>query len=119
MPDPQNWHLLDRYLAGEASPDEITEVHTRTQTDPDWAHALDALRTNFTKAPAERDTNLAWSRLQSRLSPTHDVTPLPATRPTSSVARATRPWLRIAATVLVAAGSLAAWQILSARRAGQ
>jgi hypothetical protein len=47
MPELLDWQLIDRYLAGEASPAEVADLHARARTNPDWANALDLLRYDF------------------------------------------------------------------------
>jgi len=113
MPDPLDWPLLDRYLAGEASPAEQTEVHAKTKADPAWAEALAMLRSDFSARP--RDTwnvDSAWSRTRPRLA--EQATRLPAertpARPTPVYATT---WFRIAAAVLVVAGTLTTWRLAS------
>jgi transmembrane sensor len=111
MPDPQDWQLIDRYLAGEASPDEVALVHTRTRADPAWAQALDVLRTDFTPKPAlSEKTDEAWTRLRSRLAtqPSQALAPAPTS--------AKQPWLRIAAAVVIVAGSLTTWRLVTSRQ---
>jgi transmembrane sensor len=116
MPKPLDWQLIDRYLAGEASPTEIGDVQARANDDPAWAQALEMLRSDFT-TPASRqwDANQAWSRVRPRLA-THDATAARTQRlhDRTPVFTATR-W-RIAASVLVVAGSLATWQVMARRR---
>jgi len=120
MPDPTDWQLIDRYLAGDASPDEIATLHARAKFDPAWAHALDMMRADFATArTTPRDTDLAWSRLQSRLAADLSANAPQLSRRTNLSARLhTRPWLRIAAVILVAAGALTIWQSRSATRSG-
>jgi transmembrane sensor len=122
MTNPQDWHLIDRYLAGEASPDEIAAIEARRLHDPAWATTVDLLRAEF--APRDntmRDADLAWARLQSRIATTPTTTPrldepraTPANRHVPRAATAT-PWLRIAAAVVIIAGSLTTWRLLSTK----
>jgi transmembrane sensor len=118
LPKPLDWQLIDRYLAGAASPDEIADVQARAADDPVWAEALAMLRSDFANsAPRQWDSNQAWSRIRPRLATNRDRSAPraePATRhaPQYSTIR----W-RIAAGVLVVAGSLAAWQITTRSRA--
>jgi transmembrane sensor len=114
MPEPLDWQLIDRYLAGEATPAEAADVQARSQADPAWAQALEMLRSDFaTGTPRQWDASLAWTRVRPRLSTDH------ATPATQSLRRAVTPlrdtttrW-RIAAGLILAAGSLAAWQAAS------
>lgn len=110
MPDPSEWHLIDRYLAGEASPAETATVRARIDADPAWADAVEMLRADFS---ARRDsrwhTEQAWSTTQQRTLAHHDEL---AARRAASSAIINRPWGRIAAGLLIAAGSLATWQYI-------
>jgi transmembrane sensor len=121
MTHPQDWHLIDRYLAGEASADEIAAVEARRLQDPAWARTIEILRSEF--APSTKptpDIDVAWARLRNRI----DATPAPRLRldETPRVPTARRafhldtPWLRIAAAIVIAVGSLATWRLVSARR---
>jgi transmembrane sensor len=120
MPDPQDWHLIDRYLAGEASRDEIAQVHARTKSDPAWAKALDQLRADFNRTPAPaQSTDQAWSRLQARLNTsTGAITARTGNRQlTPPAAHDARRWLRAAAVIVIVAGSLTTWRLLASRNA--
>src|SRR5215207_3517319 len=108
MPEPLDWKLIDRYLAGEASPAEVAEVHARTQADPAWAQALEMLRSDFaTGTPRPWDASLAWTRVRPRLETSPDIpnTQRPSLRALAPVRNTSTRW-RIAAGVLVVAGSL-------------
>ena len=112
MPDPQDWHLIDRYLAGEASPDEIAQIHANTKADPAWSQALNLLRADFAAKPApSAKPDEAWSRLRSRIATEPTLAPAPA------LASRPQPWLRIAAAVVIVAGSLTTWRLLASRQA--
>jgi ferric-dicitrate binding protein FerR (iron transport regulator) len=117
MPEPLDWQLIDRYLAGEASPAEVADVQARSQADPAWAKALDMLRSDFaTGTPRQWDANLAWTRVRPRLTTDPGI---PATRsPRRAVTplRDTTTRWRIAASLIVFAGSLATWQVTSRLR---
>jgi transmembrane sensor len=112
MPDSTDWQLIDRYIAGEASPDEIAVLQARAKSDPAWAQAVDLLRANFTSTrTTPRDTDLAWSRLQSRLAAdSRNATPQLSGTQSRNTPLHTRPWLRIAAIVLVFVGAFAVWR---------
>src|SRR4051812_38294358 len=108
MPEPLDWQLIDRYLAGEASPDEVADVRSRAQADPVWAQALELLRSDFAnRSPRQWNADLAWSRVRPRLTTESEI---PTVR--RQPVRATSRW-RIAASVLVVAGSIVTWQIIS------
>jgi ferric-dicitrate binding protein FerR (iron transport regulator) len=114
MPRPLDWQLIDRYLAGQASRDEIADVQTLANEDPTWAQALEMLRSDFaTQAPNQWNADLAWSRIRPRLATEHDI---PAARRHPDTRRESRHstlhW-RIAAGLLIVAGSLAAWQVMA------
>jgi transmembrane sensor len=117
MPEPLDWQLIDRYLAGEATPSEVADVRTRVADDPAWAEALDMLRADFATQPSRQwDASQAWSRMRPRLTSDHDATAIGSRRlrDPAPVPTATR-W-RIAASPLVVAGSLATWQVMARRR---
>ena len=111
MPEPLDWQLIDRYLAGEASPDEVADVRSRAQADPVWAQALELLRADVAqRSPRQWDTDLAWTRVRPRLTAEPEI---PGLR--NQVVRTNIRW-RIAASLLVVAGSLATWQIAARLR---
>jgi transmembrane sensor len=108
MPDPTDWQLIDRYLAGEATPDEVATLHARAKSDPAWAQALDLLHADITaQRTAPRNTDAAWSRLQSRITtePGNTAPQIgrPAANPHSPLHA--RAWFRIAAAILVMVGA--------------
>jgi transmembrane sensor len=113
MPEPLDWQLIDRYLAGEASPEEVADVRSRSQADPVWAQALELLRADVAqRSPRQWDTDLALTRVRPRLAAEPEI---PTVR--SQAVRTNARW-RIAASLLVVAGSLATWQIASRLRSG-
>ena len=68
MPDDLDWRLLDRHLAGEASPDDEMTLRRWLAADP----ARDAmLRTLMSVVRSSGDdgwnTGRAWSRVAARL----------------------------------------------------
>src|SRR4051794_23307476 len=114
MPEPLDWQLIDRYLAGEASPDEVADVRSRATADPVWAQALELLRSNFAKrTPRQWNADLAWSRVRPRL--TTEEIPTVRSQParTHAPLRDTTTRWRIAASVLVVTGSIVTWQAIS------
>ena len=121
MPDPTDWQLIDRYLAGEATADEIVTLQARAKSDPAWAQALDLLHSDIThQRTAPRNADAAWSRLQSRITAEPGNTALHIGRDASSPRTPlhARPWLRIAAAILVMVGAFALWQSRSGTRTG-
>jgi len=106
MTEPLDPHLIDRYLAGEATPDEIANVQAQRRADPAWAAALDALAAEFARQPTSRwNVDAAWSRIHpaiangnapDRRRPEDSHTPTRATP--------TRQWL-IAAALVLAVGA--------------
>ena len=117
----QDWQLIDRYLAGEASADEIAAVEARRLHDPAWATTIDALRTEFAPRTAPPpDVDLAWTRLRRRADATNTGTPRPKQAPATATSirpqRLATHWLRIAAAIVIAVGSLATWRFVSAKR---
>ena len=67
MPDQLDPQIIDRYLAGEASPDERARVDAQRSVDPALAALIDAIGAVMTRRPARLwDVDAAWSKLQSR-----------------------------------------------------
>jgi transmembrane sensor len=111
MSDQPAWTAIDRYLVGEAAPEEARAVEAWAAAAPEHAALLDALRADGTPATRESawDADAAWARLAPRLAATGAVRSTPA--PTRGLA-----W-RLAAGVLLAAGlGAAGWRV--ATRAG-
>jgi transmembrane sensor len=118
LPTPLDWQLIDRYLAGEASPNEIADLQARAADDPAWAEALAMLRSDVaTPAPRQWDANQAWSRIRPRLATNRDRSAPRAEPTTRHASRYSSIGWRIAAGVLVVAGSLTAWQLTARSRA--
>jgi transmembrane sensor len=120
MTEPQDWHLIDRYLAGEASADEIAAVETRRLQDPAWARTIELLRAEFSPRPKPApEADIAWARLKNRIDATRGrELRLDNERPVATTHR-TRlhtPWLRVAAGIVIAVGSIATWRLVSTRR---
>lgn len=119
MPDPLDWQLLDRYLAGEASAEELAEIHEKTKADPTWAEALATLRAHFAARPPQRwNVDSAWSRTRPRLA----ADPISRSRLHKQPTAQQRPihsatWFRAAAAVLVIAGTFTIWRLVSNRAA--
>ncbi|MDF2770711.1 MAG: FecR protein [Geminicoccaceae bacterium] len=128
MPEPLDPQIIDRYLAGDASPDDLDAVRRYRDQDPAWAASLDALRTelgaNGQDAPPASgrrwDADAAWLRLQSRVGGAQSTSlPVHQHRNRRSDRRSfpVRRWL-MAAGLVVAAG-VAAWQFVAAPSAGR
>jgi len=68
MADDFDWRLLDRHLAGEASPDDDVALQHWLAADPAREAMLRAL-TSVVRAPddADPDTGRAWARVSARL----------------------------------------------------
>jgi ferric-dicitrate binding protein FerR (iron transport regulator) len=107
-PDP---NLLDRYLAGEASPAEIERIEARRKADPEWAETIDALAAEVAGSRAVSwNVDAAWSRLRPKLanaSGTSAVVNATIPRYSTPHAGAGR-WLVAAAMLAVVAG-LMSW----------
>jgi anti-sigma factor RsiW len=68
IPDPLEPDLIDRYLAGDASADEVARIDAHRATHPHWAATVDALRDAVAQpATARWDDDAAWARLRSRI----------------------------------------------------
>lgn len=118
MPQPIDPHVIDRYLAGEASPGEAAEVQALAERDPTWAAAIAALRADYAgRAPgaASRwDADAAWSSVRSRLA----APAAPRGRATGRRPFAAPRWAWLAAAaVLLAVGLVTVWRGANVRRA--
>lgn len=68
LPDPLEPDLIDRYLAGDVSADEVARIDAHRATHPHWAATVDALRDAVAQpASARWDDDAAWARLRSRI----------------------------------------------------
>src|SRR5688500_9680897 len=120
MPEPLDPRIIDRYLAGEASPSDLDELRAHRERDPAWAAAIEALRStnasngraNATDTPQTWDTGAAWSRLESRIGAGKrpDIRPIDRGVPATRLVPA-RAWL-VAAGLVLMAGALA-WRMLA------
>src|SRR6186713_634309 len=104
--DPIRPELVDRYLAGEATADEVARIDAYRAAHPHWTATVDALRdTVATPASARYDEDAAWARLRSRIDANHADARLPhigsAIRPHDR--RSWPRWLA-AAAALIAVG---------------
>jgi transmembrane sensor len=98
LPD---WKTIDRYLAGEASPEERTSIDDWAATQPDRATALAWLRTQPRPIEPVFDADAAWRQFK--------------TRPVPLVVRRANPLWRIAAAILLVAGLGATWTLFRTR----
>jgi ferric-dicitrate binding protein FerR (iron transport regulator) len=95
--------LIGKYLAGEATPEEIAFVERWEREDKANEQYVNQFRTIFTKSAAIRewqefDTDAAWSKLKSQLQkPKGKV--IPIEKPSSSFS-----WLKIAASIIIIMG---------------
>jgi transmembrane sensor len=101
LPD---WKTIDRYLAGEASPEERASVDAWATTQPDRAAALAWLRTQSRAIEPVFDAAAAWRRFKQE--------------PAPRVVRRAKPIWRIAAAILLVAGLGASWTLLRNRTPG-
>jgi len=108
IPDPIEPDLVDRYLAGEASADEVAQIDAHRVAHPHWAATVDALRDAVAKPTGARwDEEAAWTQLRSRIeantasrAATHVPRVVLATRPQPR--RALPRWLAAAAVLIIA-----------------
>jgi transmembrane sensor len=105
-----DWRALDRYLAGDASPDEERAIREWITDDPTRAMFVRQLQQAHRATDAERwDTDTAWAKLSARVKGA-------TTRPEGTRSLpAIRPWYirtpaRIAAALLLTVGSYATWR---------
>jgi transmembrane sensor len=112
--------LLDRFLAGTATPDEQQQVATWQAADPRNAALLQALRhthavTGLEGASATATTDAAWQALQARIdhSAVRQIHTAPSVR-RAAPSRALPTWLRVAAVLLVGVTGGLLWQSATA-----
>lgn len=111
--DPQ---LLDRYLAGDLTGDDLARVETWLQANPVTAAVLRDLPRAALGDAVHVDTDASWRTLSARIADAGNVDDLTRRRTDKQVAAATRarPWLRrtaqVAAALLVVAGGTAIWR---------
>ena len=116
MTEPLDPHLIDRYLAGEATPGELATIEAQRQADPAWAAALDALAAEFARQPTTRwKTDAAWSRIQPAIgNGGAPVRRIPRISHTASRSAPASQWL-IAAALLLAVGATT-WRVATRGR---
>jgi ferric-dicitrate binding protein FerR (iron transport regulator) len=114
--DRPDWQTIDRYLAGEASPEEEAAVVAWTARAPANAAALEALHARFAaRDDAAWDVEAAWGRVRGRMAAGDEgarVLPLDRARGGGGgAARGRRrvAW-RVAAALVVAAAGLGTWR---------
>jgi ferric-dicitrate binding protein FerR (iron transport regulator) len=110
---PPDWQTLDRYLAGEASPDETAAVRRWVAGDAARAELLRQLAAPSPDIQAGWSVDRAWTALAGRLELDRTIRPMPGAGARSRVAVpriSTTVW-RIAAAILVVVGSVAIWRI--------
>lgn len=105
-----DWRTLDRYLAGDASPDEERAVREWITADPTRGDVLRQIRAAHDSQDGERwDTDAAWVKFSNRVhGGQHRTTVVPLHRG----AWYTRTPARIAAALLLTVGSYATWQAI-------
>ena len=99
--------VIDRYLAGEATPREIQVIDAHRKADPDWGAKIDALRSELAGSRESHwHVDAAWARLQPTLANATARPPVlngaTPRRPTPYVR--TVSWMAAAVVVAVAAG---------------
>jgi transmembrane sensor len=72
--EPIDWTLLDRYLAGEASPEVTARVERWLAASPERAAMVRALRGPGVDAADEGRTDGAWASLSARIAAAEPVT---------------------------------------------
>jgi transmembrane sensor len=115
--------LLDRWLAGQCTPDERARIERWSGARPENAELIAALR-EATGPGAEGSWNVeaAWQRVSVRLGATagRGAPDARAARslPFSRRPRVPRPLLRAAALLVVALGAIAVWRSVAGPRGG-
>jgi transmembrane sensor len=111
MKRPPEWPVLDRYLAGESSPEEAEVVRQWLAEDSRHMEILEALRTAG-RSQRRWDVGAAWNRVQAARSGTE--TSVPAEHPRIAARRqahtererSAHGMLRVAASVLLMVASV-------------
>lgn len=125
MTEPLDWKILDRCLAGEATPAEREILARWVAEDParaTWVRALGgAAGDRAEEALEDSDTDAAWARLAARMGePTPAVLPglhaVPGRAPRESRGWG-MPWMRVAAAVLLLLGGGSLFWHLAGRSA--
>lgn len=115
MSDDLDWRLLDRHLAGEASPDDELALRHWVAADPGRDGMLRALSSVVRTADDEYwDSGRAWSRVSARLQDPPRLS-LYLERRSSRGPRG-RVWL-VAGVIAATALALLVWRQLDSRRA--
>jgi ferric-dicitrate binding protein FerR (iron transport regulator) len=115
MSQPIDWKLLDRYLAGEASPPESAVVEGWLRANPANEALLRSVRTRIVEPPdVHWNVDAAWTKMAGRMAGggggARDVIPL-APRKQNSINSTNYTW-RIAAGLLLVVGSAATWRLM-------
>lgn len=66
MSEPRDWDLLAKYLSHEASPDEVRDIQSWIESDPENERMVERLRASLTVLPAHEDAtdlNAMWNRI--------------------------------------------------------
>jgi ferric-dicitrate binding protein FerR (iron transport regulator) len=70
MSEPRDWDILAKYLANEASAEEIREIQVWINSDPDNRLMVERLRASFAISPVQEeasDLNAMWSRIAAEV----------------------------------------------------
>jgi ferric-dicitrate binding protein FerR (iron transport regulator) len=113
VPDSFDWRILDRHLAGEASPSDDAALKRWLAEDPRHAELLDQLR--LASAPDARqpgpvfNVDAAWVRMSGRMADERPARVVSLQPRHSTAPNAGSPWRRAAVggTILAAAAVLA------------
>ena len=106
MLDQTDWTRIDRYLAGECTPDEAAEVDRWIEADPRRREVLAALKATGRAGGWHADVDRAWARARGETLGTGSA---PILFP---VRRAVPAWAwQAAAALVLVAGSLAVWTL--------
>jgi transmembrane sensor len=109
MSNQPDWRALDRYLAGDASPDEERAVREWMAADLARAEVLRQLEAAHRPDGQQWNVDAAWSRFSARPKP---ATPRGATRYPLPATRGFRLPARIAAVLLLTAATYGTWRLV-------
>lgn len=112
MTEPFDWGIVDRFLAGEATPEEMVVLQRWLEGDPRRGQLLDQARQAVSTEARSWSVDAAWRDLSERM---HGATVIPIRAGRS---RRYTGLLRIAAGLLLTVSAALLWRMMSERERG-
>jgi transmembrane sensor len=112
MSEPFDWGIVDRFLAGEATSEELVVLHQWLEADPRRAALLDQARRAVASGAKAWDVDAAWRSVSDRIRGPA-VVPIRHARGRRYVGA-----LRIAAGLLLTIGAATLWRVVAERESG-